>query len=39
MLQESLLLVINVNKKLIHEGHAYIYEGGKKKVLTESKNA
>ena len=24
---------INVNKKLIHEGHAYIYDGGKKKVL------
>ena len=25
---------INVNKKLIHEGHAYIYDGGKKKVYT-----
>jgi micrococcal nuclease len=25
---------INVNKKLINEGHAYIYDGGKKKVLT-----
>ena len=25
---------INVNKKLIHEGHAYIYDGGKKKVFT-----
>ena len=24
---------INVNQKLIHEGHAYIYDGGKKKVL------
>ena len=25
--------VININKKLISEGHAYIYEGGKKKVF------
>ena len=25
---------INVNKKMINEGHAYIYDGGKKKVLT-----
>ena len=25
---------INVNKKLIHEGHAYVYDGGKKKVYT-----
>ena len=24
---------INVNQKLIHEGHAYIYEGGKKKAF------
>ncbi len=24
---------INVNQKLIHEGHAYVYDGGKKKVL------
>ena len=24
---------INVNKKMINEGHAYIYDGGKKKVL------
>ena len=25
---------INVNQQLIKEGHAYIYEGGKKKVFT-----
>ena len=25
---------INVNKKLINEGHAYIYDGGKKKAYT-----
>ena len=25
---------ININKQLIKEGHAYIYEGGKKKVFT-----
>ena len=25
---------ININKKLIHEGHAYIYDGGTKKVFT-----
>jgi len=25
---------INVNETLIAEGHAYIYDGGKKKVFT-----
>ena len=25
---------ININKQLIKEGHAYIYEGGTKKVFT-----
>ena len=24
----------NINKTLISEGHAYVYEGGKKKVFT-----
>ena len=27
-----------INNQLITEGHAYIYDGGKKKVLTENKN-
>tara|TARA_R110002020_G_scaffold465075_2_gene686265 strand:- start:1744 stop:2145 length:402 start_codon:yes stop_codon:yes gene_type:complete len=31
--------IICINDQLIIEGHAYVYEGGKKKVLTESKNA
>ena len=30
---------ICINNQLIVEGHAYVYEGGKKKVLTENKNA
>ena len=29
---------ICINNQLISEGHAYIYDGGKKKVLTEVKN-
>jgi len=29
---------ISINNQLIVEGHAYIYDGGKKKVLTEVKN-
>jgi micrococcal nuclease len=28
----------SINSKLINEGHAYVYEGGKKKVFTENKN-
>ena len=28
----------NINQTLISEGHAYVYEGGKKKILTEVKN-
>ena len=28
----------NINKTLINEGHAYIYEGGTKKVFKESKD-
>jgi micrococcal nuclease len=30
---------ICINNQLITEGHAYVYKGGKKKVLTEDKNA
>tara|TARA_B100000902_G_scaffold58543_1_gene65497 strand:+ start:2832 stop:3233 length:402 start_codon:yes stop_codon:yes gene_type:complete len=26
---------ISINNQLISEGHAYVYEGGKKKILTE----
>ena len=29
---------ICINDRLISEGHAYVYEGGKKKLLTEVKN-
>ena len=29
---------ICINNQLISEGHAYVYDGGKKKVLTEVKN-
>ena len=29
---------ICINDQLITEGHAYVYEGGKKKILTEVKN-
>ena len=29
---------ICINNQLINEGHAYVYDGGKKKVLTEVKN-
>ena len=29
---------ICINNQLIVEGHAYVYEGGKKKLLTEVKN-
>ena len=29
---------INVNQLLVLEGHAYVYEGGTKKVFTEKKN-
>ena len=28
----------SINNKLINEGHAYVYEGGAKKVFTESNN-
>ena len=28
----------NINETLINEGHAYVYEGGTKKVYTEIKN-
>ena len=29
---------ICINNQLISEGHAYVYDGGKKRVLTESNN-
>jgi micrococcal nuclease len=29
---------ICINNQLIKEGHAYVYDGGKKKLLTEVKN-
>ena len=28
----------SINEKLINEGHAYVYEGGTKKVFKENKN-
>ena len=29
---------ICINNQLISEGHAYVYDGGKKKLLTEVNN-
>ena len=28
---------MNINQTLINEGHAYVYDGGKKKLLKEVK--
>jgi len=37
-IQDSNKNTISINNQLISEGHAYVYEGGKKKILTEVKN-
>ena len=37
-IQDSNKNTISINNQLISEGHAYVYEGGKKKRLTEVKN-
>ena len=37
-IQDSNKNTISINNQLISEGHAYVYEGGKKKILTEVNN-